>query len=82
MNNQGKGCFWMLLLFPELATRFFGSADNFFTDMSDALFGTTVLDDSLLDDSEIFADEDFDFEQWHDQAGHDVEIDDFGGFLL
>ena len=71
----------MLLLFPELATRFFGSADNLFTDISNALFGTAVLDDSLLDDSEIFADEDFTIEQWNDPAGYDVDIDDFGGFI-
>jgi len=71
----------MLLIFPELATRFFGSADNLFADISDALFGTTVLDDSLLDDSEIFADEDFAIEQWNDPADYDIDMDDFGGFI-
>ena len=59
MNNQNKGCLWILLLFPDLISQF---------------LGLEVLDDSLLDDSEIFADEDF------DPMGHELNADDFDMF--
>ena len=64
MDNQGKGCFWTLLIFPELAVGQLGAAGNVFAEMSAALFGDTDMwaDDDLFNNDLIDNDliDDFD----------------------
>jgi len=64
MDNQAKGCFWMLLIFPELAVGLLGAAGNVFAEMSEALFGDpdVWVDEDLFNNGLIDNDfiEDFD----------------------
>ena len=60
MDNQGKGCFWMLLIFPELAIDLLGAAGEVFAEKSEALFGGT---DDFFDNH---FDSHDDFDDWGD----------------
>ena len=52
MDNQAKGCFWILLIFPELMVGLLGEAGDIFAEMSAALFGDPDMwaDDDLFED--------------------------------